>query len=305
MSYSLSTIRHQGQPTPVIEVGGKYWSLAEVAPELLPPHGCGLIEIFKNWQANETKLLALALQLLEGIHPVRALEVDPQDDDFLTPLQFPSKIIMTGANYWDHVRVDMKMTDFRKEDFDPLFFLKPATALTGSGKSVRYPIQSNALDWEVELAVVIGKGGKRIQLEDAMSHVAGYAIGLDLSARDWQMSDRHPKKFDLFGGKVLDDSSPFGPKIVPSRYINPESLDIKLWVNGELKQNSNTREMIWSIAEQISAISQHLTLEPGDLLFTGSPAGVGFVTGTYLKLGDKIEAEITGLGHLNVEIVEE
>ncbi|MNN51668.1 Ureidoglycolate lyase [compost metagenome] len=213
---------------------------------------------------------------------------------------------MTGANYWDHVRVDMKMLDFRKEDFDPLFFLKPATALTGAGKSVRYPVQSNAYDWEVELAVVIGKGGKRIRVEDAMSHVAGYAIGLDLSARDWQMSDRHPKKFDLFGGKVLDDSSPFGPKIVPARFISdPANLDIKLWVNDELKQNSNTREMIWSIAEQISAMSQHVTLEPGDLLFTGSPAGVGMVSGTYLKLGDRIDAEITGLGHLRVELIEE
>lgn len=303
MNFSLSTLRHNGHPTPVISIGERHWSLAVVAPNLFGSSGRGLIEIFARWTENEPLLAALTQQLVEA--DIEPLNFTGNADDFLAPIQYPSKAMFTGANYWDHVIDDMKMTNFVKADYDPIFFLKPSTSLVGSGRSVRYPAQSNQLDWEVELVVVIGKGGRKIPVEEAFSYVAGYAIGLDLSARDWQLSSRHPKAFDLFTGKAFDDSSPYGPKIVPARFIEPGNLELKLWVNGELKQNSSTGKMIWSIAEQISELSKHLTLEPGDLLFTGSPAGIGMTQGKYLKRGDHVEAEVTGLGRIAVEIMPE
>jgi 2-keto-4-pentenoate hydratase/2-oxohepta-3-ene-1,7-dioic acid hydratase in catechol pathway len=303
MHFTLSTLRYQGQPTPVISVGERHWSLAVVAPNLLGSSGRGLIEVFTHWSDNEPLLATLAERLDKG--DIEPLNFTGSADDFLAPIQHPSKAMFTGANYWDHVIEDMKMTDFVKADFDPIFFLKPSASLVGSGRSVRYPSQSYQLDWEVELVVVIGKGGRKISVDDAYSHVAGFTVGLDLSARDWQLSSRHPKGFDLFTGKAFDDSSPYGPKIVPASFVDPDNLDLKLWVNGDLKQNSNTGKMIWSIAEQISELSKHLTLEPGDLLFTGSPAGIGMTQGQYLKRGDHVEAEITGLGRIQVEILAE
>jgi 2-keto-4-pentenoate hydratase/2-oxohepta-3-ene-1,7-dioic acid hydratase in catechol pathway len=110
-------------------------------------------------------------------------------------------------------------------------------------------------------------------------------------------------KFDLFGGRGFDDSCPVGPRIVPARFVDHANLGLKLWVNGDLRQDANTRDMIWSLPEQIAAMSEHVTLEPGDILLTGTPAGVGLATGTFLKIGDLIDAEIDGLGHLSFEII--
>ena len=208
-----------------------------------------------------------------------------------------------GFNYYDHLVKDAGITDFRKEDKAPFFFLKPpTTSVVGAGRSVIYPKQSQQLDWEIELVVVIGKRGRDIPVDQAMNYVAGYTTGLDLSARDWQFNPRHPRQFDIFCGKAFDGSAPIGPSIIPARFVDASDLTLKLWVNGALKQDSHTREMIRSIPEQIAAASEHLTFEPGDILFTGCPAGVGFATQTYLKVGDKIDAEIGSLGRLSVEI---
>lgn len=301
MTYSLATVRRGNEAVAVIENDGRYWSLAEIAPELLQsnPHR-GLMNVFENWPKNEDKLIAL----VKNLNKSRPLEPAPADDDFLAPLQYPAKVVLCGANYYDHMHKDAGMTNFRKETNIPVFFLKaPTTTLVGCGKTVRYPTQSQKLDWEIELAAVIGKKTRRVSEAEAADAIAGYTIGIDLSARDWQFHPKHPFKFDLFGGKSFDDSCPLGPKIVPARFVDAGNLQLRLFVNGELKQNANTRDMIWSVAEQISLMSEHLTLEPGDVILTGTPAGVGLATGTYLKVGDKIEAEIDGLGRLNVEVI--
>jgi 2-keto-4-pentenoate hydratase/2-oxohepta-3-ene-1,7-dioic acid hydratase in catechol pathway len=199
---------------------------------------------------------------------------------------------------------EAKIPNFRKEDGTPVFFLKPpTTSLVGCGKTVRYPVQSSKFDWEIELAVIIGTTLRRASEEQASKAIAGYAVGIDLSARDWQMNPRHPWKFDLFTGKGFDDSCPLGPKLVPARFVDPTNLELRLSVNGATKQHSNTRDMIWPVLEQVSIVSEHVTLEPGDILLTGTPAGVGLASDTYLSVGDKIEAEISGLGILHVEIV--
>jgi 2-keto-4-pentenoate hydratase/2-oxohepta-3-ene-1,7-dioic acid hydratase in catechol pathway len=164
-------------------------------------------------------------------------------------------------------------------------------------------VQSKCLDWEIELAVVIGRRLRRVSEADALAGIACYSVGIDLSARDWQMNPLHPWKFDLFTGKAFDDSCPLGPKLVPAQFVDPEDLHLELRVNGEVRQEAHSDDMIWSVGEQVSILSEHVTFEPGDTLLTGTPAGVGLATGTYLKPGDRIEATISGLGTLAVEIV--
>jgi len=303
MTFSLATIKHDGKPTPVIEVDEQYYPLATAAPQLLQPEpNRGLMNLFNDWAKSEAALVALADTLRKS--KSGAIAKAPANSDFMTPLQYPNKLVLGGANYYEHMHKDAKMPDFRKENAIPVFFLKaPTTSLVGCGKTVRYPTQSTKFDWEVELAVIMGKKARNIAVKDALSTVAAYAVGIDLSARDWQFHPKHPFKFDLFGGKSFDDSCPLGPKIVPARFVDSGNLRLWLDVNGERKQDANTSDMIWSVAEEIAAISEHMTLEPGDIVLTGTPAGVGLATGTYLKIGDKIDAEIRGLGRLSVEVI--
>jgi 2-keto-4-pentenoate hydratase/2-oxohepta-3-ene-1,7-dioic acid hydratase in catechol pathway len=303
MRFCLATIRHDGRPTPVIEVKERYYPLRQVAPELVAaaPQRV-LMNLFDDWPRAEARLAAIADEIGESSHGP-ALP-PPNTEDFLTPLQYPSKLLLGGANYYEHMFKDAGKPDFRKDDGVPVFFMKPpTTSLVGCGKTVRYPVQSTKLDWEIELAVVMGRNLRRVSERDALDGIAAYAIGIDLSARDWQMNPRHPWQFDLFAGKAFDDSCPLGPKLVPARFVDPQNLRLKLSVNGVVKQDANTNDMIWSVAEQVTLLSEHLTLEPGDILLTGTPAGVGLATGTYLQVGDKIEAEIEGLGKLEVEII--
>ncbi len=306
MTFALATIRHDGQKTPAIEVGEHWYALAQVAPLLLEPTPSrGLINVFEHWSEREPMLVRLADDISSGRMAATALSPPPAGEDFLAPLQYPTKVVLMGANYADHMAKDAPSLNFkRKEDSIPvLFFKPPTTTLVGCGKSVRYPAQSNQFDWEGELGAVIGKRARRVSAAEALDYVAGYAVGIDLSARDWQFHPKHLVKFDLFGGKGFDDSCPFGPKITPARFVQHDRLWLKLWVNGELKQSSNTGNMIWSLAEQISAMSDHVTLEPGDVILTGTPSGVGLAAGTFLKVGDTVDAEIEGLGRLSVEIV--
>lgn len=299
MHHALSTVRIDSRPTPVIEVAGRHHRLDVVAPELLRhAPSRGLMNVFDDWEQSGHRLEALAARIAGTAEGV----VQPRPGDFLAPLLYPNKLLLAGANYYEHMVKDAGKPGFSKAASTPVFFLKPpTTSLVGCGP-VRYPVQSRALDWEIELAVVIGKRLRRVSEEQAMAGVAGYAIGLDLSARDWQMNPKHPWKFDLFTGKSFDDSCPLGPKIVPARFVDPGNLRLVLTVNGETKQDANSDDMVWPVAEQVSILSEHVTLEPGDVLLTGTPAGVGMASGTYLKVGDRVEATITGLGTLWVEI---
>ena len=306
MTFALATIRHDGQPIPAMEIGDRWYALADIAPKLLEPSSArGLMNVFQNWIANEQVLVEVEHGIASGEVPATPIEPAPVPDQFLTPLQYPSKVVLMGANYADHMAKDApSLNAKRKEDSIPvLFFKPPTTTLVGCGKSVRYPVQSDKFDWEGELGAVIGRRARRVSVYEALDYVAGYAVGIDLSARDWQFHPKHLVKFDLFGGKGFDDSCPFGPKITPARFVQHDRLALKLWVNGDLKQDSNTSNMIWSLAEQISAVSDHVTLEPGDVILTGTPAGVGLGSNTFLHVGDKVEAEIEGLGRLSVEIV--
>ncbi|MBU8865908.1 fumarylacetoacetate hydrolase family protein [Paenarthrobacter aromaticivorans] len=305
MTFSLATTRIDGTPTPVLSLpDGRLYRIADLSPGLLSDKSpAGLMAVFENWETAEPLLLEAVDTLQE-----RAVQsVDPPVDlgDWLTPLQYPRKVICTGANYYDHVINDGGHAGFSKEDNVPVFFLKPpTTTLVGQGRSVRYPNQTEKFDYELELAFVIGRAGKNIPVGRAREHIAGYTIALDLSARDWQRHPKHLVKFDLFGGKVFDDSCPLGPGIVPARFIDDTNLQLQFRLNGELRQNANTSDLIWSVPELISLISEHMTLEPGDVILTGTPAGVGLATGTWMNVGDQLKGEISGLGAISVEIID-
>ena len=304
MSFSLATIAIDGLATPVVQADGALYRLADVAPTVLSAPGPGgLMSVLERWADNEPVLVDAVGRLGSGEVTPRAAPSPARLEQWLTPLQYPRKVVCTGSNYLDHVTKDGGHASFSKEDNVPVFFLKPpTTTLVGQGASVRYPAQSVKFDYELELAVIIGKRGRKIRADQARDYIACYAIGLDMSARDWQRHPKHLVKFDLFGGKAFDDSCPLGPGIVPARFVDDTSLRLRLRVNGELRQDASTADMIWDVAEQIAHISEHVTLEPGDVIMTGTPAGVGLSTGTWLKVGDLLEAEITGLGTLTVEI---
>lgn len=302
MRFALVTLARGERPAPAIEVEGQFYWLDRVAPELVQAApGRGLMNLFADWDAAERRLLELADQIAR--YGAECVSPNPAFDDFMTPLQYPAKLVLGGANYYEHMFKDAGKPDFRKEDGTPVFFLKPpTTCLVGPGKTVAYPAQSSKFDWEIELAVIVGRKLRHATEAEAMAGVAGYAVGIDLSARDWQMNPRHPWKFDLFTGKAFDCSCPLGPKLVPARFVDPSNLRLRLSVNGEVKQDANSSDMIWSVAEQVSILSEHITLEPGDIILTGTPAGVGMASGEFIQAGDVIEAEIEGLGVLTVEV---
>ncbi len=304
MTFSLSTIRLDDTPTPVLTLpDGRIYRISDIAPKALAgdPSG-GLMTIFRDWADTEPLLKAAVDDLAEAT-PV---PTPTRLEDWLTPLRYPNKVICTGANYYDHVRGDGGHSNFSKDDNIPVFFLKPpTTTLVGQGRSVRYPTQTEKFDYELELAFVIGKRGRHIPVEQAREHVAGYTIALDLSARDWQRHPKHLVKFDLFCGKVFDDSCPLGPGIVPAQFVDDTTLQLRFSLNGDLRQDANTADLIWPVPELIARISEHLTLEPGDVVLTGTPAGVGLATGTWMHRGDHLRGEITGLGSIDVQIVDD
>lgn len=301
--YSLATFRIGGKVTPVLEVNGRNFDLTQVAPELIGADaGHGLMALFRDWPASDRALSALAEKLQSGGKGEVQKPTNP--DDVLSPLLYPSKVICTGANYRDHLK-EIGFEQFDKTKARAPFFLKPPlTTVVGSGKSMHAPKGVSQFDWEIELTAVIGTRARHVSAAQALDHVAGYTVGIDLSARDLLLHPNNVSKMDVFGGKAFDGSCPLGPRIVPRRFVgDPQDLTMKLSVNGVLKQNASTSLMIWSVAEQIAEISKVTTLEPGDVILTGTPAGAAYPHGPFLKAGDRIDAEIEKIGMLSLEIL--
>lgn len=231
----------------------------------------------------------------------------------LTPLAEPRNIYFTGANYTDHVEemsraMSMALPDARKDPTRaPWFLLKSTATVAGPGSVIAVPSGVERLDWEIELAVLIGRKTRKVPVENALDSVAGYTIANDLSARDRMKrtyeSDGSPFQFDWMGHKSFDGACPMGPAITPASQVKDvQNLTMKLWVNGELMQDSNTSRMIYSVAEQIAHLSQNLTLYPGDVILTGTPAGVGAARNRFLKPGDQVRQEIESIGSFDFSI---
>jgi 2-keto-4-pentenoate hydratase/2-oxohepta-3-ene-1,7-dioic acid hydratase in catechol pathway len=225
------------------------------------------------------------------------------DVRLLAPIPVPPKnVLCLGRNYPDHASESARaFGDAAPPEARPEFptvFTKAHTALTGPFDDIAVdPAVSSAMDWEVELAVIVGQRGANIPIDQALDHVFGYSIINDVTARDMQR--RYGGQF--FKGKSLDASSPFGPWIVTPDELGPlDDLAITLSVNGEQKQQDRVGSMLFSVPEILAALSVGLTLEPGDLVATGTPGGVGFarVPKEYLKPGDLVEAEVEGIGAL-------
>ena len=220
----------------------------------------------------------------------------------------PPVIWCAAANYTDHVLEMSGRTLGPKSQSTPYFFMKSGPhSVVGPGDAIRYPAASKALDWEAEIGVVIGRTTKGASVDDAMDAVVGYTIVNDLSARD--LTRRHDTDGGHFGAdwisaKSFDDGAPMGPWITPKGAIaDPHALAIRLWVNDELQQDSSSSFMFWTIPEQIAYISRQITLRPGDVIATGTPAGCGRPRNIYMKPGDRVTIEIEGLGTLQNEVI--
>jgi 2-keto-4-pentenoate hydratase/2-oxohepta-3-ene-1,7-dioic acid hydratase in catechol pathway len=195
--------------------------------------------------------------------------------------------------------------DARELGLKPWFFIKTAHALVGPDAEV--PLQSERLDWEAELGAVIGVSARHVSVEQALQHVGAYTIGNDLSARDRavrpKIRETSPFRFDWVAHKNFEGGCALGPALIPAGQVgDPQSLQIRLWVNDELRQDSNSALMIFSLAEQIAFLSSLVTLRPGDIILTGTPAGTGIEHKTFLKRGDTIRAQIEKLGELVTHI---
>jgi 2-keto-4-pentenoate hydratase/2-oxohepta-3-ene-1,7-dioic acid hydratase in catechol pathway len=216
----------------------------------------------------------------------------------LAPIAFPPKIICLGLNYFDHAAE----TGARIPD-EPIIFMKPHTAITGPNMKILKPQFVKELDYEGELCIVMGKTAKNVSEAEAKNHVFGYTIFNDISAREFQFKDGQWTR-----GKSFDTFAPTGPCITTENQLkNAENLQVRTWVNGDLRQNGTTRNMVFNVSQIVHQLSRVMTLEPCDLIATGTPAGVGFKMKppTYLRDGDVVRIEIEGIGVLENTVEEQ
>jgi 2-keto-4-pentenoate hydratase/2-oxohepta-3-ene-1,7-dioic acid hydratase in catechol pathway len=284
--------------------------LATIQTASGPRAGVQLGEHFVDVHATDSSLPASVRQILEGgtallkkveqaVQKPTAVKIDRAKAKCLAPVPDPHKIICLGLNYRDHAAESG--SPIPKE---PILFSKYATSLIGDGDAIVLPPVSQEVDYEAELVIVVGKGGKNIKAGSAHDHVAGYTVGHDVSARDWQLK-KDGKQWMV--GKTFDTFAPVGPVLVTADEVkDPHNLPIRLRLNGQVMQDSTTKQMIFSVGETIAYLSQVFTLQPGDLIFTGTPPGVGFARKppVFLKGGDVVEVEIEGLGVLRNPVVQ-
>jgi 2-keto-4-pentenoate hydratase/2-oxohepta-3-ene-1,7-dioic acid hydratase in catechol pathway len=292
----------------VIEVSA---ALARAGAKSLAPAGASVLGVLQRWAEIHPRLKDIARATRRGdlVHEALALS----SVRLLAPILYPGTVFCAGANYRDHV---LEMTkalnlpmepDPRERGFKPWHFIKASVpCVRGPDSRIALPAHSQRVDWEAEIALVIGREGRDVSVEQALAHVAGLTIVNDLSARDHLrregMSAESPFRFDWLSAKSFDGALPIGPWICPFDEIeDPGNLGIKLWLNDELMQDSSSSNLIFSMAEQIAHLSTRVTLKPGDVIATGTPAGVGAPRGRFLKPGDRIRIWVEGVGELSHE----
>lgn len=294
MDYSLATVATGDGPCAALLLDGEAYRLDELLSGL--PAG-GLRPLMNDW----SDLIARIERLVEGGLATEAADAARIEAPTLeSPLLFPNKLVCVGAVYRDHLE-QMNLPVERWPRM-PIFLRPPTTSIVGPGRTVCIPATTQQFDWEIELVVVIGARLKDADEAASASAIAGYSVGIDFSCRD--LLDRGSAiGADLIRAKAQDTMAPIGPAIRPAAHIpNPQALSLRLWVNGELRQDGTTADMLFPISEQIATISRFITLEPGDVVFTGSPAGSARSDAEYLKPGDRIRAEIESVGVLEVEL---
>ena len=300
--YKLATYKSPDGPRAGIVIDEQIFDAARLTGK---PAYASVLGILEDWRAAQGALKKAAAAA--GKSRVKALPL--ARTRLLAPVRWPSAIYCAGANYADHA-AEMARRMNRPLEPDPhtqglkaWHFIKAARTLADPGATVKISDVSDQVDWEVELAAVIGRPARNVPEAKALGYVAGYTAANDLSARDRgrrpNISDSSPFKADWTKHKTFDGSCPLGPWIVPASDIgDPQSLGLKLWVNDDLKQDSNSKDMIFNLAEQIAQLSSGMTLHPGDLILTGTPAGVGSARGEFLKPGDVVKIWIEKIGTL-------
>jgi 2-keto-4-pentenoate hydratase/2-oxohepta-3-ene-1,7-dioic acid hydratase in catechol pathway len=297
----LVTFRTAGGGTPragiavngaVVDLAGGATSLGLNAPQ-------SVVELLRQGEAG----LAVARQVAAAARDGKAAAVPESEVTLLAAVPDPPSVFLLAGNYQSHI-TESGAAPVEKAKINPRPFIKPGTAVIGTGDSIVIPPDSDTLDYEIEIAAVIGKQGKNIPVDRANEHVAGYVVFNDVSARSLKIAEGRTQRdgdgfFDWLLGKWCDGFAAVGPYLVTRDEAgDPTALEMALRVNGELRQHSAAGEMIFSIPEAIAFLSRFVTLRPGDLLCMGTPGGVGDTTQTYLKPGDVVEAKIEKLGTL-------
>ncbi len=304
----LNFVGNDGIPTAGIQVSGQVLPIlaAQVALGQKPDLAYATTKgILANWRTAEPALDALATSLASGDAKLKGITKSLMLVKLLAPILYPDVIMCAFANYTDHMKEMSDRDPPDKTKVKPLFFFKHPRTVIGPEDMVELPARSQKVDWEAELAVVIGEPARNVSVEKAMDHVAGYTIMNDLSLRDQGNRSDWNVKTDFMSGKSFDTGAPMGPWIVPAKQI-PDiyNLTIKQWVAKDLKQDSSTSFMHFTIAEQIAYLSGRFTLHPGDVIATGSPSGNGRPVGIYLAPGQDLTIEIERIGRLHNPIVQ-
>ncbi len=299
MSFKLASIETSKGPRAALIVGDHVVEVAAVSGR---EEDRSTRDILADWAANLPRLDAIAKEAASKGKPLSSVKL-------AAPIGNPGAIYCAGANYGDHA-AEMAAKSGQPAPPDPhtlglrsWHFLKSMNTLANPGATVALQGHSKKVDWEAELAVVIGKKGRHIKEADALDYVAGYTIANDLSCRDLGTREAMPPtsgfRHDWVAHKNWEGSCPLGPWITLKRDV-PKERDLKiiLDINGVVKQDSNSGNMIFNINEQIADISKNITLHPGDVILTGTPAGVGAGRGEFLKKGDVVKIRIDGLGEL-------
>jgi 2-keto-4-pentenoate hydratase/2-oxohepta-3-ene-1,7-dioic acid hydratase in catechol pathway len=267
-----------------------------------------VLQVLDKWQQFHPLLEQAACDARSGKSGTHGTPL--REVRFLAPILYPGAIFCAGANYRDHVAEMSKALNLPAEPdphevgLKPWHFMKAsAGCVRGTGELIRLPSYSKKVDWEAEIAVIIGRECRNVAAEQAMDFVAGLSIVNDLSARDHLkrpgVKIDSPFHFDWVSQKCFDGALPFGPWICPLDDVDDmDNLAIRLWVNEELMQDSSSSNMIFSVAEQIAHLSTRLTLRPGDVIATGTPAGCGTPRGIFLKAGDRVKISVDHLGTL-------
>lgn len=305
MGYKLLTYQSGREARAGILVGDMIHDAARLGGE---PAWSSVLGALREWPKANRAFAAAAKRIASGKSKAKGIPL--KRAKLLAPVLYPGSIFCAGANYTDHMaemaRAQGKEPGPTMKDLgeQPWHFVKTSSSVVGPGAAVKLPAYSRKVDWEVELAAVIGRTAKDVPVEKALDCVAGYTIANDLSARDAMKRDKNPPgspfHYDWVSQKCFDGSCPLGPWIVPAGDLrDPHDLGIRLWVNGELMQDSRTSKLIFDTAEQIAMLSSRVTLRPGDLILTGTPAGVGMGRGRFLRAGDTVRLWIEEIGEFS------
>ncbi|NRA83444.1 MAG: fumarylacetoacetate hydrolase family protein [Gammaproteobacteria bacterium] len=298
--YALATLQVNNKKIAAMVLNDASFDLcsayAKLSDSELPLWAQSITCALSDWENVVNDIAAFAVVLVQAS---KNGDIQAIEGDITTLVPFkPSAIFGTASNYHEHA-AEMNTILAAKPDSSPYVFMKATTSVTGSNSNVILPPETQKLDWEVELGVVIGKRARRVKKEDALNYIAGYTVVNDISARDLNHRTDYPFKHDWFRGKSWDTFCPMGPVFVPKSNIeDPHNIELGLSLNGKQMQDGNTSELIWNAFEQIEYLSSILTLQPGDVIMTGTPAGVGKGIGLFLKDGDVLKAWAKGIGSI-------